>query len=223
MVGRVLWGMTAVLALATCKGDTTGGGDEENHSISDPDVLETTMREDFVPLIAGIADGLERLLIAAAGGQADGVVIVPNGSGATATISMDFDGNGSREASINGTLTGDIQTGALVSIAAIAGQEPSLGGTGSLTATETSPGIVLLDHLEGTGGADPPGSMNSADVTVTDGTVAVDLVGGVLDGFVEFEVVGQGETLGVELSFEPNGAGGYVVRISGNGFDFTIP
>ena len=220
IAGGALGGTTMVLALATCSSESTGG---DNQSISDPAVFEAKMRSDFLPMVAGIADGLERLLIAADGGAADGVVIIPNATGADATISVDLDGNGSREGSINGSISGDIQTGAPVTIAAISGQEPTLTGSGTLTATETAPGVILLDNLAGAGFGDPDGSQNAADVTVTDGAVSLDVAAGTPDGFVDFDVTGEGKTLDVHVSFEPNGAGGFLIHFTGNGFDFTIP
>jgi hypothetical protein len=92
-----------------------------------------------------------------------------------------------------------------------------------MLATETSPGTIVLDGIAGSGGADPDGSQNAADVTVTDGTVVLDAVAGVPDGFVDFNVSGEGETLGIHVSFEPDGAGGFLIRFTGNGINFTIP
>jgi hypothetical protein len=213
-------GAALMVTLATCASESTGGG---NESISDPAVFESEMRSNFVPMVEGLADGLERLLIASSGGPADGVVIIPNATGADATISVDLDGNASRESSINGSLSGDIGTGAAVTIADVATAEPSLSGGGSLVATETAPGMVLLDNMAGSGTADPDGSMNAADVAVTDGSVALDVVAGVPDGFLDFTVTGEGNTLEIHVTFEPDGAGGYVLHFTGSGIDFTIP
>jgi hypothetical protein len=221
MAGRAASSTALVFTLATCGDDESGG--RGNESISDPEVFETTVRRTFVPMLAGIGDGLERLLTALDGGAADGVVIVPNAGGADATISLDLDGNGSRESSINGSLAGDIGTGAQVTLAAIATAEPSLGGSGSLTATETSPGVIVLDNIGGEGGADPNGSGNAADVAVTDGTVSLDLGAGIPDGFLDFVVTGEGSSLGLHVTFEPDGAGGFLVRFIGSGLNFTIP
>jgi hypothetical protein len=221
MASRAASSTSLVFALSTCSSDESGGGG--NNSISDPDVFETTVRRTFVPMLAGIGNGLQRLLTALDGGAADGVVIVPVAGGAQATVSLDLDGNGSRESSINGSLIGDISTGAQVTLAAIATAEPSLGGSGSLTATETSPGVIVLDNMTGDGGADPNGSRNAADVAVTDGTVSLDLAAGTPDGFVDLEVTGEESTLGIHVTFEPNGSGGFLIRFTGNGLNFTIP
>lgn len=221
IAGGAVKSTSLVFSLATCSSDSSGGGG--NESISDPAVFETTVRSTFLPMVEGISDGLERLLTAIGGGASDGVVVIPNGTGFDATISVDLDGNGSRESSINGTLTGDIATGAQVTMAAISTQEPSLVGTGSLLATETSPGMIVLDNIAGDGFADPVGPTNAADVSVTDGTIALDVAAGTPDGFVDMDVSGEGTTLGIHVSFEPDGAGGYLVHFTGSGVDFTIP
>lgn len=220
VAGGAVSSTSLVLTLATCGSEASGVG---NRSISDPAVFETTIRRTFPPMVAGISDGLERLLTALGGGPSDGVVIIPNATGADATVSLDLDGDGSRESSINGSLTGDVATGAQVTIAAIATQEPSLSGNGAVLVTETSPGMIVLDNFAGSGGADPNGSLNAADVSVTDGTVALDVATGTPDGFVDLDVSGERTTLGIHVSFEPDGAGGYRVRITGSGLNFTIP
>ena len=221
IASRAASGTTLVFALTTCGSDESSSGG--NQSISDPEVFEQTVRRAFLPMVAGIGDGLERLLTALDGGPADGVVIVPNAGGADATISLDLDGNGSRESSVNGSLAGDVGTGAQVTIAAISTDEPSLGGSGSLTATESTPGVIVLDNIAGSGGADPEGHRNAADVTVTDGTVSVDVAAGQPDGFLDLEISGEERHLGIHVTFEPNGAGGWRIRFTGNGMNFTIP
>lgn len=117
ILGVAVAGTCALLTLATCGKNAADSG---NQSISDPAVFESTARQGFLPMVAGISDGVGRLLTALGGGLADGVVIIPNSNGADATISVDFDGNGSREGTIGGSLVGDIASGAQVTVAAIA-------------------------------------------------------------------------------------------------------
>jgi hypothetical protein len=210
-----------IVALATCgSGDASGGGSE---SLSNPEVFESTMRASFVPMVAGISDGIGRLITALNGGPSDGVVLIPHAGGADATIAVDFDGDGSREGSINGSVNGDASTGASVVLADVASSEPSLNASGSLDATDQSPGVILLDNITGTGGADPDGHRNASDVEVTGGTVALDVVSGTPDGSVSMDVSGEGNTLGITVTFEVLPGGGYQVHFTGDGVDFTIP
>ncbi|HUL68622.1 MAG TPA: hypothetical protein VLT17_00105 [Gemmatimonadales bacterium] len=220
IAGGAVSSTSLVATLATCTSEPSSGG---NASISDPAVFEAEVRSSFLPMVAGISDGLARLVTALGGGVADGVVVVPNAGGADATISLDLDGDGSRESSINGSLDGDVATGAQVTVAAIATAEPTLAGNGTLLATETSPGMIVLDNIGGSGGSDPSGHRNAADVAVTDGTVTLDVVGGTPDGFLDLDISGEQQTLGVHVSFESDGHGGYLVHFTGNGLDFTIP
>lgn len=222
VTGGAVGGGLLLFAGLTCSSGTSEGGG--NHSLSNPQEFESRAKASLAPMVLGVVDGLERLLIATSGGPADGVVIVPNANGATATISMDLDGNASREVTVNGTLTGDIATGAVVSIDAIAStSEPTVTGGGGLTVTETAPGVVLLDDLHGSGFSDPEGSMNAADVAVTDGTVSVDATTGVPNGFIDLDIYGEGRSLLISVTFEPDGGGGFVLHVTGGGLDFTIP
>ena len=218
-VYRAITGSALLLTVLACEESSNEG----NQSISDPEVLEAKARTAFAPIIAGINDGLARLLTALNGGAADGVVITPTAGGADAVIAVDFDGNGSREGSINGGLVGDVSTGAQVTIASVTGDDASLLAGGSLIATETSPGVILLDNMAGSGETDPDGSDNAADVAVTDGAVTLDAASGVPTGFVDFSVSGEGESLDITVTFSSDGIGGFIIHFTGPGVDFTIP
>ena len=218
-VYRAITGSCLLLAVWGCDESS----DEGNPSLSDPEVFEAKARESFAPMIVGINDGLARLITAINGGAADGVVIIPTAGGADAVIAVDFDGNGSREGSINGSLVGDISTGAQVTIEGVTGDDESLLAGGSLTATETSPGVILLDDMVGTGETDPPGSGNSAEVDVTDGAITLDAATGIPTGFIDLSVTGEESTLDVSISFADDGAGGFTIHFTGPGLDFTIP
>jgi hypothetical protein len=216
---RAIAGTALLLALLSCE-ESSGNG---NQSLSDPEVFEAKAKASFVPIVSGISDGLARLLSALAGGPVDGVVITPTAGGADAVILVDFDGNGSREGSINGGLVGDVSSGALVTIGSVTGDEPSLTGGGSLTATETSPGVILLDDMVGSGGTDPDGSGNASEVDITDGAIALDATTGIPNGFLEFDISGEGESLSVSVTFQPDLQGGFIIHFTGPGLDFTIP
>jgi hypothetical protein len=218
---RVRGPLSGVLVLVAlgCEDDPSGG----NQNIANAEVFEAKAKESFVPIIDGINDGLARLLVALGGGPADGVVITPFTGGANAQIQVDFDGNGSREGAINGGLVGDVSTGAAVTINSVTGDDETMTASGGLTATETSPGVILLDNMAGSGDTDPPGSQNAAEVEITDGAVTLDIVAGVPNGFIDLEVTGEGETLSIAITFTPDGLGGFIVHFSGDGLDFTIP
>lgn len=219
-VYRALASSFLLLAVTNCGDKSSNGG---NGSLSDPDVFEAKARASFKPIIVGINDGLSRLLAALAGGPADGVVITPFQGGTNAVIAVDWDGNGSREGSINGGLVGDVSTGALVTINSITGDDPTLIGGGNLTATETSPGVIVLDNISGNGEKDPPGEGNIAEVAVAEGAVSIDAAAGVPSGFVDIEVTGENESLDVSITFTPDGQGGFRIHFTGPGIDFTIP
>ena len=217
---KAVTGTFVLLALWTCSSDSSNGG---NNSISDPEVLESKARTKFVPIVDGINDGLARLFAALAGGPADGVVVTPTAGGADAVIAVDFDGDGSREGSIAGGLVGDVSTGAAVTIASVTGNDPTLDVGGSLIATETSPGVILLDNIAGSGETDPSGSGNAASVDVTDGTVTLDAAAGVPTGFVDLAISGEDETLDISVTFASDGVGVFTAHFTGPGVDFTIP
>jgi hypothetical protein len=219
VIGAVT-GMTLLVMVDACKDDPTEAG---SGNISDPATFEAEMRQRFFPIVLGVLDGLERVLVAIDGGPADGVVITPTANGVDAMVSIDFDGNGSREGSISSAFIGVIDVGAQLSVTSIETQEPSFAAGGSMSVVQTSPGIVLLDDVGGSGSADPPGSGNAAEVAVSDGAITVDIVSGVASGFVDFVVSGEGNSLSVTAAFEPDGQGGFRVRFTGPGFDFTVP
>lgn len=220
-------GLAALFAgVAACDEDPTGNnGGNGGSSISDPATLQTVMQQVFVPFVLGVTDGFERLLVAVDGGAMDGVVITPLGQNDfTAVVDVDLDGDGSRESTISGGASGDIQVGATISITGISDpNEPSLSASMSATVLETGPTGVVFEQPSGSISADPPGSGNAASVALTTGAVALDLVTGNLTGFMDCVVSGEGESIDVTSTFQSDGAGGWEVRFTGNGFDFTIP
>jgi len=155
----------------------------------------------------------------------DGVVITPLGSNNyAADVQVDLDGDGARESTIQGGTSGDILVGANIAINSIDNpNEPSLMAAASATVTQTSQTSVLFDGIGGDISADPPGSGNAASVTLLDGTVSLDLLTGNPSGTVDCVVSGEGETLSVLVTFQSDGAGGFEVRFTGPGFDFTVP
>ena len=220
VIGAVA-GMALLFTVHACGNDTTDEAGSEN--ISDPVTFEAVMRHSFLPLVMGVADGLGRVLVAIDGGPADGVVITPTATGFDATVSIDFDGDGSREGSISGYFIGAIAVGAQLFISSIETQEPSLRAGGSMSVEETSPGMVVLDNIAGNGSADPPEAGNAAQVVVTAGAVTLYPASGIVVGFVDCVISGEGNSLPVTIAFEPDGRGGFAVRFTGPGLDFTLP
>jgi hypothetical protein len=211
--------------VAACDEDPTGNGGNGGGNISDPATLQTVMEQVFLPFTIGVLDGFDRLLVAIDGGAMDGVVITPLGlNNFVADVLVDLDGDGSRESTISGGASGDIQLGANIGITSIDNpNEPTFMAVTNAIVTETGPTTVMLDGIGGTLSADPPGSGNAASVVLQGGTVSLDLLTGNPSGSVNCVVSGEGESIDVLSTFQSDGAGGWEVRFTGNGFDFTVP
>jgi len=213
--------LAGLVAFAACGDEEVmGGGGGGGGNISDPAGLEDAVRASFIPAAIGLIDGFERLITAINGGGSDGVSILPDGAGGfDASIQVDLDGNGSRESTVSGGFTDPLLT-----IDGVTDPDlPSASVSTSARVTQVSPVAVLLDQMSGTLSADPPGSGNAADVAITNGALSIDLSTGIPSGFVDCVISGEGETLIVETAFQTDGAGGFEVRFTGDGFDFTVP
>lgn len=214
----------ALAVFVACGDDDDPMGNGSTGNLSDPDVFEAAMQELFEDGAEGVIDGIERLFVAIEGGPADGVILVPTSDGASATVSIDLDGDGTRESAVAGAFAGTLETGAQVTITTISVPSiPSLVASGNGRVTGTGPTTVLLDMVSGVGSADPPGSGNAADVSISNAAVGLDLATGTPNGFFDFVVTGEGESLLVDATFEPDGGGGWRTRFEGDGFDFTVP
>jgi hypothetical protein len=213
-----LAGLVSVYSCSESSTDEAFSGD-----LSDPQGFEAAVRQTFVDGTDGVLDAFERLLVATGGGAQDGVVITPTGTGANVALSVDFNGDGTRESTLGISVTGDIQTGAQVFLASItAPQVPSLVGGGGATITETSSGVILVESLYGNASADPPGSGNAADFYVS-GDISVDLMTGNPSGALVAEIGTEEDYVYVTVSFESDGSGGFRIRFSGAEIDFTVP
>lgn len=215
----VALGLFAVVE--ACSDEPTTG---QTGNLADPAVFEAVMRQTVTAGTIGVLDGINRLTAALAGGTPDGVTLTPGGGGVVAAVGVDLNGDGSRESTITGTLTGDISSGAQIVISSIsAPQQPTLSAGGSAEILQQGPGLFLIDNASGSGGADPPGSGNAANVSVTGAILTLDLTTGNPDGLIDMLVTGEGSTLSVSALFEPNGQGGFQVRFIGDDFEFTVP
>jgi len=189
--------------------------------LSDPRAFEAAVRRTFLPGTGGVLDAVDRVLAALNGGPLDGVVIAPP----NITISVDLNGDGSRESTINALLTDtDLTMSPTLSVPSIVvPQVPSLVANGSTTVTQTAPGTILFDNMNGFGTADPPGDGNFAEVFFSGGSVSLDLVTGNPSGGLDISILGDGGFLDVSISFESDGQGGFRVRFVGSSFNFTVP
>jgi hypothetical protein len=228
---RALIALGTALFAAACSSSTTGSGDDGGSSgglpnnIVNPVVFERFLEDVGVPAAEGLIDGLNRLIAAIGGGPADGVTIIPSGGNSVSVqLAADLDGDGSRESTIFGAATGDLFTGATVSITSVAVPAiPSLTATASAGAEVMSATTVGLDNITGTTSMDEPGSQNAADAVTTAGSLEVDLVAATVSGFLDCLISGEGQQLVVRLAFEGDGAGGWPIRVTGAGVDFTVP
>jgi hypothetical protein len=221
------WTIGAALALATLVGlgsckdsgtDTPISGD-----LSDPEVFEAAVRQTFLDGAEGVLDAVERLMVATGGGAQDGVVITPSQTGADVALSIDFNGDGTRESTINFSIVGAIEFGAEVFIASMqVPQVPSLVGSGGASLRESSPGVVLVESAYASVFVDPSGSANAVDVYAS-GDFSVDLVTGMPSGFGTAQIETEESFLFVSVGFESDGSGGFRIRFTSSDFDFTVP
>jgi len=219
VVGLVALGLFG--GVDACSDEPTAGG---NGNLSDPAHFEAVMRATITQGTIGVMDGISRLTVALAGGTADGVTLTPSGGGVVAAVGVDLDGDGSRESTITGTLTGNLSAGAQITISSItSSQQPTLSASGSASIVEQAPGLFLIDNASGSGGADPPGSGNAANVTVTGAILTLDLTTGIPDGLIDMLITGEGSTLSVSALFSSDGSGGFSVQFIGDNFEFTVP
>jgi hypothetical protein len=213
--------LAALLGLSSCK--DSGTDTQISGDLADPEVFEAAVRQTMLDGADGVLDAVQRLVEATAGGTPDGVLITPNATGADVSLSIDFNGDGTRESTVNFSITGTIQTGASVFIASMdVPQVPSLVGGGGATLIESSPGYILAQSAYANVSADPAGSGNAVDVSVG-GDFSLDLVTGIPGGFATAQVSTDESTLFVSVSFEPDGSGGFRIRFTSSDFDFTVP
>jgi len=225
-MSRLTAGVFAVLVglagLSSCGGDNSSSNSAPvSADLSDPQAFEAAVRRTFLPGTGGVLDAVDRVLAALNGGPLDGVVIAPP----NITISVDLNGDGSRESTINAQLTDtDLGMSPTLSVLSIVvPQVPSLVADGAATVTQTAPGTIVFDNISGFGTADPPGDGNFAEVFFNGGSVSLDLVTGNPSGGLDVSIIGDGGFLDVSISFEPDGQGGFRVRFVGSGFNFTVP
>ena len=204
--------LAAVLVGLGCKSGTDGGG-------ADP--VQAQLKDDLkvtFTQVPGMLDGLDRLLTAAAGGPADGVVLVPNGNIVTGSLAADLDGDGTRETTVSGQAV-FIQAGNLDAGATVTASGPN-GGNVSAD-VQTVGGTVEITGINASLGA--PGA--STQVNVTAGAGTIDPATGNVGGFAYIEVLSGQDPLFATVYFEDDGHGGWRMRVHGDSdsFEFFVP
>jgi len=198
------------VALAGCPSD-----DSEQGSGGLQADIATALTQAFAKAPA-LMDGLDRLLVAAAGGPADGVTITPNSGGFTAVIGVDLDNDGSRETNINGDASGDFIQPTFVSFTGPAGTSESASATVSNLGTDLSVSTV---------GGDFPSPSLGIETIITGGDFFINLESGIVNGDIEIEVLNDADPVGATVHFEPDGVGGWHLRVTGrnDSFEFFVP
>jgi len=216
-------------AILTCK-DQSPGQDV------DPGTVEAFLQSRFgnIPIMA---DALQRLLGSLDGTLEPGVVIIPNpdGSGGSGSVQVDMDGDGTPETTVSGTLTLNdpdlgFAGGAALHVTDIAGRPVEADMTSSVTFFDVE--VVQFTSIE----ASFQSAGNRPPVEVSEGEVYVDVSSPTslareigsgnagssrlsVSGYVEFNV---GNLFAVML-FEDDGAGGLLITVIGEDFEFTVP
>lgn len=169
--------------------------------------------------IPNLQDALDRLVTTLQGTPQPGVTLTPITDGVQGSVTVDPDGDGTAQVTVNGTLVyidpqQGIDGGAVLTIASITGG----GTTGTLTvaAVPTSPTDVAFSP-----GSGSFQTSSSNDITVPVINFTLDASGAtpVLDGFVTFGVDGNPGS----MFFEDDGLGGFQLRVVFLDEEFIVP
>jgi hypothetical protein len=215
--GRRLGAAAVTLALLSggCTTGSDAGGDE-----LDPQLTEAYLQRNFAK-IPRITEALTRILATFNGDPQPGVTFTTITGGVQGTVGVDLDNNGSYETSVSATvLLNNPQLG-------IAGGA-QLTVTALNAASATGTGQVNVDLVNATTVAFSNGSAllypthGPESITISDANLVVSLGGGTpnLSGSAAFAGGGKSGN----IFFEPNGSGGFRLRVTSPDFDeFTIP
>jgi hypothetical protein len=219
-----------VFSIGACSDDDDPtGGTIGVPDATNPAAIEAHLASVLPSAAAGLTDGLARLLTAATGGPADGVVLIPVGNVVQAQINIDLDGDGARETTFSGSAVFsdeslDLAQGVTLTVDGVVDpNQPTADLSGSTFMSQAGLTVVNFSSTQGHLGVDPPGSGNAYDVFVTAGDVSLDILSGTPSGFTDGRIEAEGEIVGWSAFVEPTTSGGWQVRIQGEGFDFTVP
>lgn len=212
--------------IGACKNSTTGSGNGD----PDPEVqaLRVTV-EEAVADAPWILDGFDRLLVAAAGGPADGVTLVLtsprvrmtalSGPQYSLTVDVDSDGDGTRETTVSGTIdfvdTG-FESGGTVTFSGPPGVAASVTGF----AQQVDPTTVQVDGITGSF------TWPEYQTTITEGNLTIDLSSGLPMAFFDVTFLSDGhDPVTAHMSLQPDGQGGAELEVWGpeRVWEFTIP
>ena len=170
--------------------------------------------------IPAIGDAFTRLIATLQGNPQPGVTLTPITNGVQGSVALDFDGNGSMEATVHGTLVYvdpnvGISAGATLTITSVDGAATD----GHLTVVVVPFSATGLAFGPGSGEFDPPGSGNI--VTIDQFFLTADLSSGtpVLDGFGSFAV----EDESGDITLRDDGNGGTEITVEFGGETIVIP
>ena len=207
--------LTVALALVA-----SGCGDESNDPGGvTPGDLEQLLQDTFSD-IPVMGEAFIRLSLALDGNPQPGVTLNPITNGFQGSVSLDFDGNGSMEATVHGTVilidpNVGIAGGATLTITSIDGA--ATDGTLSVVVVPFS--ATGLAFGPGSGEFDPPGSGNIVTIDQIFLTADLSSPTPVLDGFGSFAI----EDESGDITVRDDGNGGIEITVEFGGETIVIP
>lgn len=204
--------VSLALAVSGCDESSDEGG-------ITPGDVEQILQNTFSD-IPTIGNAFTRLIATLQGNPQPGVSLTPIANGVQGSIGLDFDGNGSMEATVNGTLVYNdpnvgISAGGTLTITSVDGAATD----GTLTVVVVPFSATGLAFGPGSGEFDPPGSGNI--VTIDQMFFTADLSGPtpLLDGFGSFAV----EDESGDITVRDDGSGGIEITVEFGGETIVIP
>lgn len=207
--------LAAALLLGGCSSLGNDDGDE-----LDPQVTEAYLQRNFQK-VPRITEALTRILATINGNPQPGVTFTPVTGGVQGTVGLDLDNNGSMETSINATVILNnpqlgIAGGAVLTVTAL--NAASATGTGQVSVDLVNSNTVAFSNggalLYPTNGPESI-SLSSANLVVTVGAGTPSITGS-----ANFAGGGKSGT----VYFEPEGSGGFRMRVTSPDFDtFIVP
>lgn len=206
-----------VLGIAGC---LSSGSNTTTTDTLDPAALRGYLERNFAK-IPVLTEAMGRIVTAASGGSATGVAFTSIPGGVQGTVTVDLDGNGSMESSIDAKLMYN---------------DESMGMAGGATFTVTR---INAPYVSGTSVANVMVTGNGSQVSFTSGTADLTPTYGphVTVPSVAFTVsptlqtptiIGHADFIADNKSgtlfFESNGSGGWKIRVASPDFaGFTVP